>query len=168
MTIDPKDLRGEAARVFQTWRSIGLSESSAIEQLRRDGLLGQPDAFDRLVENFKALGLSPDAARTAAVGRAGSELDARRQARAAANTPVRSGAVRGIEAAQRQWEQARFQELIEQARLLRVALDELSDADRAALVEALDLGRKPAGNTAPPATSGQRPGGVRRTVQESR
>src|SRR4051794_35724883 len=65
------DLRGEPLRVFETWRSLGVSESTAMEQLRRDGLLPRDEGGD-LVEVFRDLGLSEAAASRAAAGRGGS------------------------------------------------------------------------------------------------
>ncbi|MBX6387305.1 MAG: hypothetical protein IRZ07_30735 [Microbispora sp.] len=42
------------------------------------------DPFDALAESFRGLGMDPEAARQAAVGRSGSEAEARREMREAA------------------------------------------------------------------------------------
>jgi hypothetical protein len=76
MNVDPKSLSGEARRRYDTWRTLGLSEAAAIEELRCDGLV-EEDGFDRAVRRFVRLGMSESAARTAAVGRM-SEAEARR------------------------------------------------------------------------------------------
>lgn len=88
MTISPKDLTGDARKWFDTWRNLGLSESAAMDQVRRDGYLGQvEDGFDRVAQNLgRAFGLSESAARTAAAGHA-TEREARLSARRAAAAP---------------------------------------------------------------------------------
>jgi hypothetical protein len=89
MIVDPKSLSGEALRRYDTWRTLGLSESAAIEELRRDGLI-EEDGFERAVGLFMRLGLSEAEARTAAVGRM-SEAEARR-GYGAATTETSEGA----------------------------------------------------------------------------
>lgn len=73
----PTDLRGEALGVFEMWRNLGLSESAAMDEVRRAGYLGHPEPFDDLVGVFESLGLNPREARAAAIGRATSEHEAR-------------------------------------------------------------------------------------------
>jgi hypothetical protein len=61
-----------------------------MEQVRQDGLLPAPEPLEGLVRQFRQMGLSESAARTAAVGRGGSELDARRALRETATGAGRS------------------------------------------------------------------------------
>lgn len=64
------ELGPEARRRYDAWRTIGLSESAAMQALRDDGLL-QESAHDRAVEVYRSLGLSDAAAEVAASGRDG-------------------------------------------------------------------------------------------------
>ena len=73
----PEDLRGEALRQFEVWRNLGLSEAAALDEVRAAGALDDLDEFDKFARVFERLGLSEEAARVAAVGRAGSEFEAR-------------------------------------------------------------------------------------------
>jgi hypothetical protein len=66
--IKPGDLNRKQREMFDTWRSLGLSESAAMDALREDGLVAMSD-HDRLVANFVSLGLSASEAETAAHGR---------------------------------------------------------------------------------------------------
>lgn len=75
--MNPKELRGEALGVFELWRNLGLSETAALDEVRRSGLLGRPEPFDELVRVFETIGLTADEARVAAIGRASSEYEAR-------------------------------------------------------------------------------------------
>jgi hypothetical protein len=63
--IKPEDLRGDARRMFDVWRSIGMSESATMEMLREDGLIPISER-DRMVEFCKSMGLSPAEAEIAA------------------------------------------------------------------------------------------------------
>ena len=150
MSVSPKDLRGTARRLFDTWRLIGMSESATIDMLRRDGWLGpegvhvtEADPVDgsRLATAFRALGLSEGAARTAVVGHGGE--------REAVESAARSDAVRGGSQAAR-----------------RRAVDEAAHAEArkrldtfAARLEALEA----AVNAAPPETWRERPRSSRST-----
>jgi hypothetical protein len=78
----PEDLKGEARKRWEIWTALGLSEAAAMDQVRADGLLPAGDPVDTLTESFRALGLSDEAARVAAVGR-DDEVSMRRRARAA-------------------------------------------------------------------------------------
>lgn len=69
--IKPEDLDGDARRLYESWRSLGLSESTVMESLRRDGWIPTND-HDRLVRTFREVfGLSEEAAEAAACGRGG-------------------------------------------------------------------------------------------------
>jgi hypothetical protein len=68
--IKPQDLRGEARRMFDVWRSVGLSESATIQMLLDDGVIPMSN-HDQLVANFMSLGLSASEAQIAADGRGG-------------------------------------------------------------------------------------------------
>jgi hypothetical protein len=69
--IKPDELSGDARRFYDTWRRIGLSESQALETLRRDGLVETRD-YDRTVNMFRnVFGLSEATATRAAEGRDG-------------------------------------------------------------------------------------------------
>ncbi|WP_433541160.1 hypothetical protein ACQP10_08525 [Streptosporangium sandarakinum] len=61
------DLQGEAKRVFDSWRAAGYTETQALEEVERSGVLHE----DQLYGIFKGLGMSENAARTAARGRVG-------------------------------------------------------------------------------------------------
>jgi len=73
----PEDLRGEALQAFETWRSLGLSESMALAEVVDAGQV-EVDGFDRMAAAFRGLGLSESAARVATIGRDVSESAARR------------------------------------------------------------------------------------------
>jgi hypothetical protein len=87
-----KGLSGEAREAFDRWVRIGFSEVSALEQLRRDGLIVE-SGFDRAVGMFVSMGLSVSAAREATVGRV-SESEARRQWDTAVAKPAGTDAAR--------------------------------------------------------------------------
>jgi hypothetical protein len=75
--IRSEDLRGAQLETYELWRRLGMSEANAlVEVARAHPHLVEP--FDRLVGTFEALGMPSGAARTAAVGRGGSESAARR------------------------------------------------------------------------------------------
>ncbi|MEU3168957.1 hypothetical protein [Streptosporangium sp. NPDC006930] len=59
------ELTGQAREYYNDWRKLGLSESAALSEVERSGILDE----DQLTEGFKSLGLSPEAARIAAQGR---------------------------------------------------------------------------------------------------
>jgi hypothetical protein len=122
----PEELRGEAADRFGVWRELGLSEASAMAQVRADGLLPAGDPVDQLTEVFREMGLSESAARVAAVGRDGSEFTVRRQARAAGGAPS-SDARR----AERRQTLAQLDDLSRQITEFREALIRATDADLA-------------------------------------
>jgi hypothetical protein len=72
VTVGPNDLRGAARDSYDMWRSLGLSESAAMNALIEDGLVELSD-HDRLVRNFRStFGLSEAQAERAARGRGGS------------------------------------------------------------------------------------------------
>jgi len=73
----PEDLRGEALATYETWRSLGLTEAMALAEVVDAGQV-EVDGFDQMVGAFRSLGLSESAARTAAIGRDGTEGAARR------------------------------------------------------------------------------------------
>ncbi|MEU6036904.1 hypothetical protein ABZ801_15995 [Actinomadura sp. NPDC047616] len=75
----PEDLTGEAREVYEAWRGVGLSEPRALDEVRRSGLSGLPeqDGFDAMTQMFQTIGLSESEARAAAIGRDGSERQAR-------------------------------------------------------------------------------------------
>lgn len=86
----PTDLRGEALSVFEMWRNLGLSESAAMDEVRRAGYgpgTERPTGFDELAGLFESIGLSPNAARVAAVGRADGETEARESFAQASRLP---------------------------------------------------------------------------------
>jgi hypothetical protein len=68
--IKPSDLNRKQREAFNVWRSLGLSESAAMDALREDGLIQESD-HDRLVANFVRLGLTASEAEIAAHGRGG-------------------------------------------------------------------------------------------------
>lgn len=74
----PEDLRGDAARAYENWRALGLTEDAALREAMQYQGAPQPDTFDQLVEAFRGLGLSAAFARECAIGRDGSEYEARR------------------------------------------------------------------------------------------
>ncbi len=73
----PEDLRGDALATYETWRSLGLTESMALAEVVDAGHV-EVDGFDRLAGAFRGLGLSESAARVATIGRDGTESAARR------------------------------------------------------------------------------------------
>lgn len=73
----PEDLRGDALATYETWRSLGLTESMALAEVVDAGHV-KVDGFDQLAASFRSLGMSDSAARTAAIGRDYSEAEARR------------------------------------------------------------------------------------------
>jgi hypothetical protein len=79
VTVRVEDLRGAARDRYDTWRRLGLSESSALQQCVNDGLV-ETEPFDVVAATLRRLnpGLSESGARSAAVGRGGSESAARR------------------------------------------------------------------------------------------
>jgi hypothetical protein len=123
----PEDLTGEARDRFQVWRTLGLSESAALDQLRRDGVLAEADPVDQLTESFRALGLSPSAAKTAALGR-GDEVSVRRRAKAGAPADARRSEVRETERRQT------LAELDELGRRVRELRESFARLDRAGVV----------------------------------
>jgi hypothetical protein len=101
----PEELTGEAAELYESWRGVGYSEAAAMERVETSGVLLEEALFEsfvglgmpegaarhaargrlpasratdhegRLEESFRELGLSAEAAKVAAVGRAGSTTD---------------------------------------------------------------------------------------------
>ena len=65
----PSDLNSDQRALFDVWRSLGLSESSAMNALREDGQL-EVSGFDAATDMFRnVFGLSEAGARVAAQGR---------------------------------------------------------------------------------------------------
>jgi hypothetical protein len=84
MTVRPEDLRGDNKKLFDAWRSIGLSEEAALSSMRDAGWLPMSED-EKLARRFQNIfGLSEAAAKTAAgdrgVSRPVSESQAARQA----------------------------------------------------------------------------------------
>lgn len=75
--MKPEDLRGEARSAFETWRTIGLSESAAMSEVVGAGLV-EADSYDAMTGLGRDLGLSEPEARLFAIGRNGTESEARR------------------------------------------------------------------------------------------
>jgi hypothetical protein len=65
--VKASELTGRAREYFDDWRKLGLSESAALAEVERSGIVVE----QQLAEAFEAHGLSPEAARTAAQGRDG-------------------------------------------------------------------------------------------------
>jgi hypothetical protein len=63
--VKVQDLRGEARQLYQQWRALGYTEEGASDRVDRSGLVQEP----KLYEVFRGLGLSREAASTAALGR---------------------------------------------------------------------------------------------------
>ncbi|WP_431900228.1 hypothetical protein [Nonomuraea sp. bgisy101] len=111
------DLTGAAQDLYQRWRDVGYSERQALEEVERSGVLfeqqlagvfeaigmnestarlaaqgrdgavsGQP--FDEAVQAYQRMGLSPEAARTAAIGRHSDEQQARKLYAESARRPA--------------------------------------------------------------------------------
>jgi hypothetical protein len=71
VTVRPDDLRGAARDSYDTWRSIGLSESAAMNALVEDGVITLSEE-ERQARMFSdVFGLSEAEARRAAAGRDG-------------------------------------------------------------------------------------------------
>jgi hypothetical protein len=63
--VKSSDLRGEAKQLFEEWRQLGYTEAQALDRVERSGLVQAPELYGR----FRRLGLSQEAASTAALGR---------------------------------------------------------------------------------------------------
>jgi hypothetical protein len=115
----------EFGRLVESFEALGLSPTAArAAAAGRGGGMPPEDGFDAMVSLFETLGLSASEAKFAAAGRGGSELDARRQAREAANS-ITSG---------RSNSRAELDRLGEQLRQLREAIDRTQDPGRQVVV----------------------------------
>jgi hypothetical protein len=68
--IKPDELSGAARESYDMWRRIGLFEQAALDSVIEDGLVPLSD-HDQLARTFRQLGLSQQAAESAADGRDG-------------------------------------------------------------------------------------------------
>jgi hypothetical protein len=93
--MTPDDLTGKARERYDTWRTLGLSEASALRQVIADGDVVL-DPFDASVDLFRRLGMSETAARHAAIGRTSGEGEARRVLAEARRRPVTDAAVHRV------------------------------------------------------------------------
>ncbi len=133
--VDPDRLTGEAARQFDTLRRMHQTFGSDPEQATRFAINDliesrwiERSPFDEQVDFYRGLGLSEAGAKRAAIGRGGSEYEARRES----ESPVEGEAPRSGPAAM-----AAAHRLLGEARALREAAAEAkSDELRA---RALDL-----------------------------
>lgn len=116
------ELTGSAKAYYDDWRQLGLSEAQALEEVERSGIAVEQQLeeifkrcgmderaahlaaqgrdggvraahpFDQAVRRYQGMGMSPEAAKTAAIGRDMTETQARRlyaeAARPEAKTPL--------------------------------------------------------------------------------
>jgi hypothetical protein len=71
MSVKPGDLNGEQRKAFETWRSLGLSESAAMDCLITDGVVAVSEEEQLARSLSSTFGLSEAAAEAAARGRDG-------------------------------------------------------------------------------------------------
>jgi hypothetical protein len=63
-------LTGEVKTLYEQWRSLGYTQSAALDRVERSDLVHE----ERLYRQFRDAGLSPVAASMAAIGRDGPPL----------------------------------------------------------------------------------------------